>query len=481
MNSRYFLAWLLLASVLFGGCRKTGDLDPNGAPDTRLVFESINLSGDDRLNSQVRLSWYGVDGDGYIAGFEVSLDNITWTFTTTQDSTFRFPIEAGSDSADIDFYVRAIDNQGLRDLTPAYLQIPIKNTPPQANFITESIVSDSALTVFTFGWESSDTDGDETIRQAFLKVNDGEWLSIPVSSSLLSIVPTDPMLSGTQDALVYIGQDSDPLPQRLTGLRNGDTNRFFIKVSDIAESESVPDTTNAIRFIPQTSDLLLISGEGQPVYQRYFSILDIVYPSYDWVDYSLSTSTPLYWDPTFKLLIQQYDKIIFHTDQAEFTNQLTNQVGLLLGFASPVLLEYFNNGGKMIITAAFSNNQDISAIVGIMPMDSVRSSVTLSPDSSIIPLIDSNFVFPGEFPEPSASAALFSLDPFFPSADAIPLYKAGINDHPNEEDQVIAAMRPYLNGRISQVFFTIPLYGLDQDQAELNALFQHILTDEFDW
>ncbi|MGB0175852.1 MAG: hypothetical protein ACPF9D_01720, partial [Owenweeksia sp.] len=97
---RHHLTFIGVVALLLAGCRK-GELKPGSLPDTHLSIEAINLTGPNRLNSEVRLSWYGTDVDGYIKGFEISLDNQNWDFTTVQDSVFIFDLEAGSDTTDI--------------------------------------------------------------------------------------------------------------------------------------------------------------------------------------------------------------------------------------------------------------------------------------------------------------------------------------------------------------------------------------------
>lgn len=147
---RYYLLGALML-VLASACRK-GEISRDGAPDTFISYEAINLTGQNRLNSSVRLTWYGTDADGYITGYELSLDNQNWSFTTTQDSVFLFDIPPGADSADISFFVRAIDNDGNTDETPAFLNVPLINTPPDAAFLDDRGPSDTAFIAATFFW-----------------------------------------------------------------------------------------------------------------------------------------------------------------------------------------------------------------------------------------------------------------------------------------------------------------------------------------
>lgn len=66
-NILLVLAVLVLALV---GCDK-GSKFPNVAPETRISLTAINLTGEDRLRSEVTLHWYGEDEDGWVTGYEL--------------------------------------------------------------------------------------------------------------------------------------------------------------------------------------------------------------------------------------------------------------------------------------------------------------------------------------------------------------------------------------------------------------------------
>ena len=226
---RHYLVCLFILAVGFSSCKK-GEKHDNIAPETQLVFESINLSGDDRLNSKVELSWFGTDKDGYIKGFEISLDNTNWGFVTSQDSTFVFELSVGSDTTDIDFYIRSVDNFDVVDPTPAYLKIPLKNTPPSVKFIETSLPEDSIHLVATFSWLATDNDGNETVTNAFLKVNNGTWYQIPTNASLISVISNTVETNGITDAKVhYNGKYSTDL---IDDFNNNGINTFYLKVKN---------------------------------------------------------------------------------------------------------------------------------------------------------------------------------------------------------------------------------------------------------
>lgn len=470
--------------VVLAGCKKTGDKHPNTVPDTKIAFEEIDLSGDARLTSSVRLSWFGTDGDGYIKGFEISIDNNDWIYTEKQDSVFRFAIAAGSDSADISFQVRAIDNANLKDPTPAQLTVPIKNSTPIAEVDNSTIPADSTLVVLTFDWSVDDPDGFETLDQAFIKANDGTWKSLPFSegTNLISIVPVQPNSTGPQDANIYINQENTPA-LTIDGFVNGDSNTFYFKATDIAGKESEPDTSTTVFFESINSDLLMVNGQPENVATLYRQLLDDTYSGgYNVYNISKNTLLPRYFNPTFKLLIQQFDKVFFNSDSQIFTNLFNQQEKLLLTFATPSLLEFTNQGGKLFITTSLSEtvSDPLDALKEVLPFESLSTpisggnSANLFPDS-VVYSIDPTY------PELSSSSVLFSMDPVVPTADAEAFYFANFNNHPNWTDNAIGIRRTNAANNVNQVLFTVELYALNGNNQNLETLFDKILNDEFNW
>mgnify|MGYP001044498104 FL=1 len=156
------LSIIVLSLFVFIFSCKKGENLPNAAPETKLSIEEINLTGNARLNSTVSLSWFGTDIDGYVAYYEFKINKGEWTRTQIQDSTFLFAIDPDDDSTDIDFYVRAIDDEGVVDPTPAYLLVPLKNSPPSVTIDEESLPIDTTNLVITFRYSAADPDGDNT-------------------------------------------------------------------------------------------------------------------------------------------------------------------------------------------------------------------------------------------------------------------------------------------------------------------------------
>ena len=183
------LLYFALAVLVFS-CRGTNDPVANKAPETLLQVDSIVRYGDLRLGTNVTLHWYGMDVDGFIKGYHITVDDAA-SFTENTDSSFSFSIEAGQDTTDILLTVAAEDNEGLIDPSPATLIVPIKNAAPAVAIDPDGLLSDSAFIVATVDWRATDDDGDETIESVEFKLNAGNWVEIGTSISLLSFA-TDP-------------------------------------------------------------------------------------------------------------------------------------------------------------------------------------------------------------------------------------------------------------------------------------------------
>ncbi|HBQ59642.1 MAG TPA: hypothetical protein DD671_08465, partial [Balneolaceae bacterium] len=134
----YPLLFILLLNVLVVSCDSglQGDLNENLPPKTSLTLNEINLPEGERLVSQVNISWWGDDPDGFVAGYEFYIGDPAeaaeddWSFTQNTDSTFILPIPEGSTYANVQFNVRAVDNDGAKDPEPPSLTFPIRNTEP---------------------------------------------------------------------------------------------------------------------------------------------------------------------------------------------------------------------------------------------------------------------------------------------------------------------------------------------------------------
>lgn len=474
------LLTLTFGVALVSGCDK-GEPVGNTPPETRISIDEINLTGDNRLNSEVTLSWYGTDKDGYVKGYEISSDNVTWVFTTSQDSTFQFDIPAGQDSVDVDLYVRAIDNEDEVDPTPAYLEIPLKNTPPVAKIETTTQTMGTSIGVATYRWTSTDQDGDESITTAEIKFNNGAWYEVPVNQNLISFVIDPSIPSGPTTASVYYANNSTPETSTIDGLEAGGSNVLYLRTKDIANSYSDVDTALAVTLVLPTSDLLVVNGQSASVATTYQTALNNSGITYDYLDYGTNggVNQPAFWSPTVNLLLQQYDRLFIHSDAQVFQNQATGQTGPLLALMGSAVQEFTNSGKKVLVTTSFGTLSDLSGITGTYPMTDVVTSsglVRIYPDSVTYPLFDSL-----SYPLLQSSNVLVGITPIVKSADAENFYRTQLTPLSGWSGDNLVGVRRRYQGNISEVLFSMELWRFNKNPQMLEDILNQILTNDFDW
>ena len=470
--------FVLSLFILVSSCKK-GELEPNAAPETKIGVESINLSGDDRLNSTVNLTWFGTDIDGYVKHYEIKVNEGEWTVTTLQDSTFLFDIDPDSDSTDIDFYVRSVDNEDVADPSPAYLRVPLKNSPPTVSFEEASLPVDTTNLVVTFRYFASDPDGESTLKQAYIRANSGTWTEIDLNQKLLSIKPSDPTQIGTGQADLYYGANVEST-LTIDGYDNGGDNIIQLKVTDISNAESAIDSTDSIYVKQQTGDLLVVGGHNASISAEYRKLVSDNYSSADFVDYAGNggLNQPKFWDPTFRLLAEEYDKVIFHTDGSNFSNPLTGQDAMLLTFAAPIIQKLIDQDKKVLISAAFSTGADISAVSGVLSIDSFSSSrgQAFFTNDSIATSTDA------AYPELQPANFILATDPIYQSINAEVLYDADLTPSGGwSGPSTIAIRRRNNSGNTNLVLFTIQLHELGKLKSNQNLVISKILNEEFNW
>lgn len=489
---------VLFVSITLISCLKEDELLINTNPITSIFLENIDRSGSDRLNTIVDLHWSGEDKDGYIIGYEISFDSLNWFFTDKQDSTFRFSINSNSDTADIKFYVRAIDNDQNKDLSPAYLRVPIKNTSPTVAFDQNMIKGDSIFSVFSLLWTATDLDGNETLDSTYIRINNSEWFAISKNYNFATFVPVNAETDGSTEANVYGGVNAINLNKRIQGLLVGGSNKIYIKVKDQSGSESALDSMSTFVLRKKTSDLLVLDAfniattpNADVVYKQAIAE---AYGAADYYDfYRLNKAyIPKYWNPTFRLFLNLYDKVFIYSDNS----QSATAGGMILEDAATSFQNYLNNNGKMFIVTDIANNASPnnfdknSTLYQYTPVDSFQTfyaanqKATLPVDSLLIP----NSINAIGYPTLKVSNFSDAVDPFFIKQSALPLYTGQIRKTNGViATRILAGKSTNFNNQTNMIFFSTDLYKLAGDadtngQAdELKKLFQRILNVEFNW
>ncbi len=397
----------LVISLLFAGLLSCdtglqGNLKENQPPKTFLTVDEINLEAEDgserRLVSQVHISWWGDDPDGYVVGFEFTItdrdwvytpqteDEVEWTYTERTDSVFVLPIPPGEKDADVRFTIRAVDNEDLRDPEGASVVFPIENSPPDVVIHRISTPQqemeappDTTYHIASIGWTATDPDGDDNLSHFEVVMNDtlAEWTNIPVDVSFLSIRITEPAGDQTT-ASVYLGRNFSTSDIVLDNLRMNSENTFYIRAVDNADARSEIDSFTW--FIKQQTSPVLVINDYSGVAQqeamtRHRTILrDLGINQFDYlqttdgvasggqkVPLSAAFHRPV--DPTLNRVLAEWDHIYWISDDLDRN----------ITYALRSTIDFFENGGTMFINIPTKRLSEEDAIFNFLPVERMES------------------------------------------------------------------------------------------------------------
>lgn len=379
---------IVLLAILLSGCDSglSGDFVENQTPITNLTVERINRGEDFRLPSQINISWWGSDSDGYIVGFEYAINDTSegaWTFTTKSDSTFILPISGGQNTDDVLFKVRAVDDDGAKDPVGARLVYPIVNTAPEVSFNINETPPDSLFAISSFGWTVSDPDGFLNIESTEIAINDKDngWVQIPLSieneGRVFISLEYDNSTLGEKTADVFLGRSYtsalDNTGQRIevSGVEVGALNTAYIRSIDAAGAISEIDSVSW--FVkPQRSNVLFINDiEGNSALEKqaqHYSYLEEngILPDLWLINSSgigLSDEFPSVVDPTLQKTLAKWDHIYW----------VSNSIARNIIYALEITNQFFANGGTMFVNIPMSVNevnQELD-LFNFIPVDSI--------------------------------------------------------------------------------------------------------------
>ncbi len=403
---------LVLLVLLAVACDSgiSGEAFDNRPPDTQLSVrdDSLldNLSEDDRLVSTVRITWTGDDPDGFVKGYEVrfldqmgDIEGVAWSFTETTDSLFLLPIRQGDRISDVVFEVRAVDDDGLADPTPARTIYPIQNSPPDIRLSPFDLPPDTTFNVMSIGWVAEDPDGNANLERIDVSFNDSlNFVALPPEISFATFVlpQTNPGASGEiVDAEVFLGRGFEQTGISVPGVRIGEMNTLYVRAADQTDTTSV--RIEYSWFVKgKTSNVLYVNDfrrATHPVVSTFhLNLLNEYLPAGTPIDiwdittpfttgssgnFPRSGLLPPTAQPALDRFFRGYDYIYWVASAT--TDQI---VGNNLPFAAPVLEPFFENGGKMMVHSPIQLPVDpdeiaTNAATLLLPLN----SLTQFPDS----------------------------------------------------------------------------------------------------
>lgn len=489
----------LLAMIGLLGCKEDQPV-PQSPPSTRIFVDSIGRSGPDRLLSVVRMHWSGDDKDGLVVGYELSLDNVQWSFTTRTDSVFSFNIRTQADTADVDFWVRAVDSDGLRDPEPAFVRIPIRNTPPEMAIDTGFFLTDTHRVVFTFGFRASDIDGDHTLERIEIKANDGPWTALPANLQYLTLVPEVSDQPGITSARLLEGLTGRSLNATLSGLNLGGPNVFYMKTVDQGTLESKVDTSESVVILPRSADWLaldlwrqnsnFLNPASRPV-NMYRPLLDEAFSGFDYLDLTDSGLILPLRVATLSQLLKTYPNVFLFTSRGDpevtFVNSLEEGIQ-----------NFLTGGGRLLLNVPYAigdpDPEDpfppvtFRSLFLYSPADSVSSvfrNGAIPVDGQLRPDVRTGAGYPDLLNGSRAAGReqlITRVNPFYLKAGAETIYRADIIQTSGEAwggpTVAIARLRNPA-GRTNIIYSSVALHEINGNQ-NLGQFFRQV-ADEFNW
>ncbi|MEX0719493.1 MAG: hypothetical protein WD059_02415 [Balneolaceae bacterium] len=393
---RHSLLLLFLLNFLLVSCDNglEGNLKENLLPTTSLTVNEINLPEGNRLVSQVSISWWGDDPDGYITGYEFFIgdestaSNDDWVFTSNSDSTFILPIPEGNEDADVKFTVRAIDNDDARDDDPPSLVFPIRNTPPVVSFNALETPPDTTYRVLSFGFNTTDPDGDANLNRIEVALNDtlspDSWKEVSLGNTLITLRIDDTQAEPTAE--VFLGRSLNSADFNFDQVNLNAENEYFMRSIDNAGAVSEV-LTYTWYLKQQTSNILFINDYSTNTSDRanlHIGLLnDIGITEIDYLDISdgfalggrrvpLSSAFPdrTLADPTINMMLAEWDYIYWISENLDRN----------IGYALEITFDFFAQGGTMFVNIPTKDIAEDNSLLQFLPFQRVENLPT---DSSV--------------------------------------------------------------------------------------------------
>lgn len=486
-NATVIIAGSLL---LFAACKSSlqGSLLPNTPPETFTIVDTIIRNGDDRFNSQVELHWWADDPDGYIAGYEYTFDSIideasSWHFTSRQDSIFLLPTPPGKDTLDFNFRVRAIDNLGAKDPTPATLVYPVKNSPPSIKFVDAANNPTITFPVIRFYWEGTDPDGFENLQHYECCWNDTTALPYTIDITATGAVfEAEDLTADHPLCKVYLNNNGDPQPGPMNGMALNDTNVLYIRAVDNALAVSPFVASYKVYVKKPVSSILLVDGytSGTATVESFFTqqLASAGFATVDTLQI-FQQANGVYTQLSADNISQSKLFALFHTI-IWFSNDAVNSLSL----GQRTLNDFFNNNGRLLMSVYVSSLFDEqSDFLDFTPIESF-----VVPEDTTLLLTDTSSVIhqAAGYSDLKSASFLGVVRPFHLAVGAAPLYDAALIAKDNNTLSLsnwtgistVMAKKTNGAGNTNFVISTLELQKLD-GLGNMNTFFEQVLINEF--
>ncbi len=469
----------------------------------------IFLYPDSSISSQpskISIHWWGDDPDGFVIGYYFSWDGKNWAFTSSNDSLFAlqigaadtnyvFQVSAADDGGngiyDNDISQNGIDygpepfvdknsngiwdnnesfiDIGLIDPNPASINFPIKNSAPVVEWNQLTVLPDTSFPAMSFGWDASDIDGDGTIQNINIALNDtsnpGNIVTLDGSVRNISIRANNFSSASPAMDILIGGLESNIASQKLPGLVLNGNNKLFVQAVDISGAKS---------------NFISLPGEGRTWYVKkpkgnilivddyvtqdnagsfYISMFNDSLGLKDRLDvYDFHNQTPPYLNVTFLLTMKLFKFVFWYTDNDPSLDLL-----------SATTQKYIDGGGKIAFSMQFPQTIDLAVLQSFLPIrsDSSDSRTTLLVGTKIT----SDNTQPA-YPNLQLSSTIFRVKSFYLNQlGGIPIYYL-----PNKE---LKGFMGFTDLEKKLFFIGVPLNKAVGGNNKVKSLLQKVFFEDF--
>lgn len=335
------LGLVLALAGLAGGCSTSSVVAPNLPPETTLFVQFDPSDGAPHtVPYEVKLSWFGLDEDGTVVAYEIRFRDparpadTLWVRTTATDSTIAVPTPTGA--ATPRFEVRAIDDAGAVDGSPASQEFSFTNRQPVIRITNKLIATDSTYGSVSITWLGVDPDGDagRLVTRVWL---DGNEAAPRLVTGTSFTVPTIDFKQGQNwysgPRKLYV-QAIDPggfasVPDSMT---------WYVR-------RPCPDTTRARGRVLLIDDVPSSLGAGNTVVDTLWwnGVLRNFPPDAISI-LRLDRTQPFRTAEDLRQTFEQFDNVIWYRGQVSLTGVSTLMRSYESGMAA-----YLDNGGTVLL------------------------------------------------------------------------------------------------------------------------------------
>ncbi|MGE5351849.1 MAG: hypothetical protein ACM3P0_07190 [Acidobacteriota bacterium] len=503
-----FVPFLLLALALAACNEKlTDSLLTNEAPHTYIsLFPDGEIS---QQQSRLKVSWWGDDPDGLVVGYYFTWDNVHWTFTTKNDSTFALRI--GASDIKYDFRVAAVDNGGngvydnsviqngidfgpepfvdqngdgkynpgekfydigLIDPKPASLKYPIKNSAPKVEFNSLTSLPDTSYPVMTLGWDAEDLDGQETIVKVNIALNDTtKFVTLPGNTRLVMLRMKNFNTPGAETEILLNASEGNIFPEKLTGLKLNGNNRVYIQVEDISGAKSnfnaLPSESRKWYVKKPVSNFLIIDDSklednAADFYRNTFNTMHGGSLAGKFEVWDINKNKVPYDNVTFLETIKLFKYIFWYNNDNDPN----------ISLASTASRKFIDDGGKIAFSMTLPSIIDNQVLKAFLPVDSVGTT----PKKDYLTTLYTNTSATSDkaYPELKTSGTVFRVRSIYPtSGTGVPVYSLVTT-------QLTGNKTIGLRDSEKKLFFIeLPLSKSDGNQGNVKLLLEKIFFEDF--